>query len=393
MKTIPFADNLEYTAIRDRVLSNNSVLNAHTVIIDSLNDWWGKIGSRQINDLRNDDAVLYSIAEEMKTAFVIALSENGILDDFAIRGAFVEWFNLNESTLRTIVETGYPAALVEDHSVIALENQSLLDRRDRLSTQVEIINTQHELLSRINRSNNDQSDDSEEDDSEEQTDEILEQLGDYLPNFKLKPLEEDIKNVNSRIKTLVEECKAIHNLIFDSDELKSLPKGTRPGKGRTTPTRDNLHKMDELLTSISEIDSLDEIRISLIDKIAEWDILSERKNELSAIVKPHEDYKDKRTELNNSLKKLNEQIYLLAKELRKNLPLDFVISEVTNQLRLSMELQIQKRLDGNVDQLIQLIESMYERYARTLAQILQKRDSHAEDVVEIFDQLGYTGEV
>ena len=392
MTLIPFAEELEYSAIADKIRSNDSVVGAHATIIDSFNAWWEAEGHKQILHLRSEGALLHSTAEEMKSAFVVALKENEIIDDFAIRGAFVEWFNINESTLRTIVETGYPAALIHDENVLSLEHQTLLDRRNQLMAQTEEINTQYDLLSRINRANSGSSNDGEEESSDAEGEGIVEQIGNFIPNILLTPLEEEKKNCNGRIKILTTECKEIHQHIFDREEVKNLPRDKKPPKGGTSPTSTDFHKLDALVDAIDDIAALREIRNNLIAKISEWDNLHSRKNEIVEIMKPHEDHKVLRSELNSSLNLLKEQLFALANEVRRTLPEDFVISEITNQLRASMEFQIQRRLDSNVDQLISLIQSMHTRYSHTLSEIIEERDKQSVVVHELFNRLGYMGD-
>ena len=389
MTLIAFAEELEYSAIAHQIRSNDSVIGAHATIIESFLVWWESEGHEQIRHLRSEGAILYSTAEDMKSAFVAALGENGILDDFAIRGAFVEWFNINESTLRTIVETGYPAALIDDESVLALEHQNLLDQHNQLIIQTDEINTQYDLLRRINRSNNDSGDDETEESSDGEAEGIVEQIGDFIPSTILEPLEVEKKGCTDRINILLSECKDIHQQLFDRDEVKSLSKGVKPPKGKTTPTGNNLHKLDDLVTSIEGISNLNEMRNSLVVRIAEWDLLHTRKNEITEIMKPHEDYKARRKVLNDSLVELKEQLYVLANEVRKSLPKEFVISEVTNHLRTSLRFQLQRRLDANADELIQLVQSMHRRYARTFSEIRSERDEQSTVIDALFVQLGY----
>ena len=392
MTLIPFAEELEYSAIADRIRSNDSVVGAHATIIDSFIAWWEAEGHEQIRHLRSEGALLYSTAEDMKSAFVVALGENGILDDFAIRGAFVEWFNINESTLRTIVETDYDAALIDDENVLALEHQNLLDQRNQLEIQTEEINVQYDILMRMNRGNDASSDDEAEGDSDGEAEGIVEQIGDFMPNTELGPLEAEKKDRTDRIKILTTQCKDIHQQLFDREEVKTLPKDVRPTKGKTTPTRDNFHKLDDLITGIEGITVLKEMRDNLVANISEWEILHARKNEIEEAIKPHEDYKARRKILNDSLVGIKEQLFVLANEVRKTLPEEFVISEVTNHLRASLRFQLQRRLDANVDELIQLVQSMHRRYARTFSEIRSERDEQSTVVDALFVQLGYMEE-
>ena len=393
MTLISFVEELEYSAIATQIRSNDSVIGAHTTIIDSFIAWWEAEGHEQIRHLRSEGALLYSILEDMKSAFVVALGENGILDDFAIRGAFVEWFNNNESTLRTIVETGYPAILISDESVLALEHQNLLDQYNQLMIQTEEINTQYDLLRSINRSNNNSDDEEIEEGSDGEAEGIVEQIGDFLPSTILEPLEVEKKECTDRIKILLSECKDIHQQLFDRDEVKTLSKDVMPRKGKTKPTGNDLHKLDDLVTSIEGITTLDEMRNSLVEKIAEWDLLHTRKNEIVEMMKPHEDYKARRKVLNDSLGGLKEQLYALANEVREMLPEEFVISEVTHHLRESLRFQLHRRLDIHVDGLIGLIQSMHERYARTLSEIRSERDEQVAVINDLFIRLGYMEDV
>lgn len=381
MTLIPFAEDLEYSAIAECVRSNVSVTEAHATIIDTFIAWWDAEGREQIRHLRSEGAILYSTAEEMKSAFVVALGENGILDHFALRGAFVEWFNLNESTLRTIVETGYPAALIDDESVLSLEHKNLLDQYNQLIIQTGEINAQYDLLRSLNRGNNTLGDDEAE--------ESVEQIGDFIPNSILEPLEVEKKDCTDRINILLSECKEIHQQLFDRDEVKTLSNEVKPPKGKTTPTGNNLHKLDDLVTAIEGIATLNEMRNSLVVKIAEWDLLHTRKNEIIEIMKPHEDYKLRRKVLNDSLVELKEQLFVVANEVRKTLPEEFVISEVTNHLCSSLGFQLQRRLDANVDELIRLVQSMHRRYASTQTEVRAEVEIRFNEAQQVFHNGGY----
>lgn len=380
MTLVPFVEGLEYSAIAELVRSNDSVIDAHASIINSFNVWWDERGREQILHLREDGALLYSTVEDMKSAFVVALRENEILDEFAIRGAFVEWFNVNESTLRTIVETGYPAALVDDEKVLSIQHQNLLDQRNQLMIQTEEINIQYDILMRLNRSDGASSDDEVESESEE----WLEQIGDFIPGIVLDPLEMEKKECGNRIKILVSECKEIHQQLFDSNEVKNLPQEGRPKKGNTIPTSTNLHKLDGLVAAIEEIETLNELRDALVAKIGEWDLLHRRKKEIMEIMKPHEEYHERRKVLNASLRELKEQLFVIANEIRKTLPEEFVTSEVTNRLRTNLGFQLQRRLDANVDDLIRLIQSMHKRYALTQTEVRSEVDFNSNEAQEVF---------
>jgi type I restriction enzyme M protein len=384
---VPFREGLERSAIAETVRSDGSVQQAHTSIIDSVNGWWGSQGRELIEGLRSEGALLHLTADQMKVAFVATLDGNGILNPFQVRGAFVEWLNLNEATLRTIIETGYPAALIDDDDVIAVGNPELLDQRDELVVQTEEINTQYDILTRINKvaSNSNE----EEGETEGEDEASIEGIGAFIPKTVLEPLEAEKKENRDKIKILLGECKEAHLQLFDREEVSGLAKKVRPTKGKTKPVMDDFHRLDDLVSAIDGIESLFELRGKLVANISEWETLNQRNIEIAEAIKPHEDYKNLRKELNDSLKTLKEQLFVLANEVRKTLGVEHVRPHVLASLLTSLESLVQKRLDVHVDDLIRLIQSMYGRYARTLSEIRLERDERAVTVDELLVRLGY----
>ena len=384
MTLVPFSGNLEFGMIADIIRNNQSVLSAHMQLIEDTNSWWISSGQNFVTRLTDHDAKRYSTLDQMKLSFVEQLSSNLILDGFSLRGAFAEWSNDNESTFRTIVETGFPAALIADDDVLKIEHGSLIDKRNELKLRVEEINSQYEILRRINRSGT--SEDEEEELSNSDTDSITEEVGDFLPKMILDPLEAEQKEINKRVRELLSKCNDIHSQVYDNVVFSNLPKGEKPTKASTKPVTNDFRKLDILIEKIKGINSLDRHRSSLIQSVSEWETLIARKKEIVDLIKPHEDYKELRKNLNQSLIELKEHLFKLAGLARKSLPESFVTNAVIEHLRVSLTKQIQKRLDEHINALISIVNSMHKRYSITLSETRHSRALQSERVDAILTQ-------
>ena len=388
MRLIQFRKDLEYQMIEDTIRSHDSVVSAHTGVIDTLRNWWESDGIKRIEQLRDSGSNFYAVIDDMKSDFVRAISDNGILDNFEIRGAFVGWLNHNESTLRTIFETGYPSGLVDDDSVLSLDHKHLLNQRNELEAQCSEINIQYELLTRINKVNSSASDESE-DNTDENSEVVTEGIGNFLTNMGLEPLVAERKLINDQIKALVSRCKEIHNRIFDHKTINSIAKSSRPSKTSTLPTQSNLRKIDALIQAIKGLNPLKGFYDELVQSTEDWDTLTARLKAINFLIKPHEDYKTKRNNVNEELAVLKNRLYTISNVVRKSLSEEFVKNNVNLFLCNSLVMQLQDRLNSNADDLVAIVRSMYERYSETL-DIIRTRcaeDNSAFD--ELLVNLGY----
>lgn len=123
-------DFTEKETIKERIETNEGVINKHHTYQTTLQEWWNK-HLPAIKAINNQKAV-FDLYRKLLADISTTLLPLGILDQFKVRGAFASFWNDDTilSDLKSVAASGWGANLIPDEEILKSQFADLLDKHE-----------------------------------------------------------------------------------------------------------------------------------------------------------------------------------------------------------------------------------------------------------------------
>jgi type I restriction enzyme M protein len=318
-----FKDIDDRDQIREVLEKSSSVIDTDKRMNELILKWFTKY-SENIKELRESKPV----HELLELGFRMIESEmagNRVLDEFQVRGIFINWWDENKFELRTIKETGWVQSLISHFDFESEDKKAIESMLDDIKyffreifekeiTEIGMLEEKEsELIAAIEE---DLSGDSED-----------EEAGPWD-----KVLEEEIKELKAEIK----ECNKL-----DPDGREHASK---------------LYK-------------------KLSEKEAQLKEINKRKNELKSV--------------RRSIKQKNAELFERVKQYIERITEEEAERIVSMNLQDSALDCLSSYLTAQKQKIIAYFENFWEKYGLNLRMIEKKRDEYAQGMIIYLEELGY----
>ena len=321
-----FTEVKEKSQVKEILEKNNAFKHTDEKLQQLLHKWFTEYG-KEIKHLRNSKTQ-HELLEEGFKSIANTFKENPVLDEFQVRGLFINWWNDNKFDLKTIKETGWIQALISNFD---LES----DDKKEIDNTIEKIKYffKDAFDSEINKI--------EELEQKEIT--LTSELDEMMNNEEVTEEDEEPEPLDKVLKNDIKELK---------EELDGVNK-LDPAK------RDHVVKLTKLLEA----------------KKAELLTITEKKKALSDIKK--------------EIKAINAGLVGKVKKLLEKISEDEAEKMVVHKMQDNAALQLNSYLTAQKQVIIAYFENLWNKYGEDIRTLEQKRDTYAKELNKYLEELGY----
>jgi len=286
---------------------------------------WFREYAKEIRMLRESTPV-HELLDQGFESIQEALKDNGVLDEFQIRGLFINWWNDNKFELRTIKESGWTQSLISNFDFADNDNKAVettLEKakyffKDAFEKEISEIETlegkERELSAEV----------------EEET--------------RAEELENEEGEAESRDKVLKSEIEGIKTEIRQANK-------------------------------ITQLNHVAELRKSLFDKETEFTKIMGKQNALKRIRK---EIKEKNEQLVERVRKAIGTMSEAEAERMMMKKLEDSSSEILNSYLTTQKQKI-----------IAYFENLWDKYSVEVRTIERQRETYAKELDKYLEELGY----
>ena len=320
-----FKDVKEREQIKRLLDKSEEFSKTDKILHDALNRWFEKYYGN-IRALRTSKPVHELLKMGFET-LETELKDNGALDEFQIRGLFINWWDDNKFDFKTIKESGWVQSFVSNFDFESEDKKTVEDTLEKIKYFFkELFDKEITDIEKLEEKENELASELEEINTAEEVGE--ESNGDSLD----KALKQEIKEVK-------EEIEEVNKLDPSKQEhLKRL--------------RTLLHEKEETLNSI----------------IA-------KKKDLSNVKK------DIKVSNKDLVVKVKKKIETISEELAEPM--------VKIKLRDSARSYLNTYLTAQRQKIIRYFENLWDKYGVNIRTIAQERDMYAKELDKYLEELGY----
>jgi type I restriction enzyme M protein len=287
-------------------------------------DWFREY-AKEIRMLRESTPVHELLGQGFES-IQEALKDNEVLDEFQIRGLFINWWNDNKFELRTIKESGWTQSLMSNFDFADNDNKTVATTLEKAKyffkqafekeiSEIEALESKERELS---------------------------------AQVEEEALAEELENEEGEAESSGEVLK---------NEIEGIKAEIRQAN------------------KITQLDRIAELRKSLSDKETELEKILGKKKALRQIRK---DIKDK-----------NEQLVERVKRATSNISEDEAEKMLMRKLEDSSLEILNSYLTETKQKIIAYFESLWDKYGTNVRMLEKERDSHAGELNKYLEELGY----
>jgi type I restriction enzyme M protein len=313
----------------------------HAKFHKAIGRWWNKhVG--QIEDLPNTGNV-FELRREFLGSISTALTPQGILDVYKVRGAFADFMNTLNADFKSVAASGWGPELIPEEDILQSQFADVL--ADIEQDQARIAELEGLFAAA------DEADD-EESESEESENGVL-------PKSQVKALKAEKKALNADVREIKRTVKAMRQ---DATRMESAS-----------------HSKSEINTKLTEASDNEGEGLAKYERIEAIDA------ELSRHTKFDKELKTLKANIRQTEKKKDELVEAAREK---------ITSEEAQQLILErFDRLLHDEFDGYLRQyqraLIAAVENLHNKYAVTAKEILAERDEQAQQLNQFLVELGY----
>ena len=314
----------------------------HAKFHKAIGRWWSKHVT-QIENLPNTGNV-FELRREFLGTISDALTKQGILDVYKVRGAFADYMNRLDADFKSVAASGWGPELIPEEDILQSQFPEVLQQIEEDQARIAELEGLFAAANEV--------DEDEESESEESENGVLSK---------------------SLVKQLKEQKKA---LAGDVREIKRTVKTMRQDAQRMESAG---HPQAEINTTLAEAS----------DSESEGLAKQERIEQIDAELSRHD-------KLDKELKTLKSNIRLTEK--KKDELVEAAREKITSEEAQTLILERFDRLlhdefDGYIRayqrSLIASVENLHNKYAVTAKEILAERDEQAQQLDQFLVELGY----
>jgi type I restriction enzyme M protein len=287
-------------------------------------DWFREY-AKEIRMLRESTPVHELLGQGFES-IQEALKDNEVLDEFQIRGLFINWWNDNKFELRTIKESGWTQSLMSNFDFADNDNKTVATTLEKAKyffkqafekeiSEIEALESKERELS---------------------------------AQVEEEALAEELENEEGEAESSGEVLK---------NEIEGIKAEIRQAN------------------KITQLNRIAELRKSLSDKETELEKILGKKKALRQIRK---DIKDK-----------NEQLVERVKRATSNISEDEAEKMLMRKLEDSSLEILNSYLTETKQKIIAYFESLWDKYGTNVRMLEKERDSHAGELNKYLEELGY----
>jgi type I restriction enzyme M protein len=362
----------EKSQIKNLTESDQAVMQVFRRMNSEITEWW-ELARDDFSKLENSN-IMPQVRAELMYSIKERIIPIGVFDDFQTAGIFVNWWQIINADLKTIMNSGWETSLIPDEYII---NSFFTAETEEIENLESALNEAEAALSEAVEDAEFEADD-EESDAENVS---LSQQKSYLKT-QIKELKElKTESATAEREKLEEQLEEIEKCERRIRELKTELRTKQAALQRKVDIkRDGIdEEKEDTQEFIDQIkDEIEELSNSLTaDDAAE----KKRQKEITALVNDKETQEAKIVRLENELAEIGGQITAQqAKELILEKLFDFINNE------------LQRYLNAEKRALIFVFEKLWDKYAVSARMIEQEREATINELDSFLTKLGYLNE-
>ncbi len=316
----------------------------HDKFHKAINRWWKK-HLEQIEALPQTGNV-FELRRELLETISKALTPQGILDVYKIRGAFADYMNRLEADFKSVAASGWGPELIPEADILQSQFPEVLQQIEENQARIA------ELEGLFAAADAADDEENESDDSDESENGIL-------PKSVVKKLKDQKKTLGGDVRELKKNIKAAK---ADIKRMESSGVAASEIKEKQTEIENSEVQVQDFTEQIEEIDQ----------RLEQHDVLDKELKSLKANIRQSEKKKDELVEAAREKISKEEAQSLILERFDRLLHEEF-----------DSYIRVYQR------SLIAAVENLHNKYAVTAKEILAQRDQEAEKLNEFLVELGY----
>ncbi len=362
----------EKSFIKTLIESDEAMMKVFRRMNSEITEWW-ELAREDFSKLENRN-ILAEVRAELMSSIKERIIPIGVFDEFQTAGIFVNWWQIINADLKTIMNSGWETSLIPDEYII---NAFFTRETEEIENLESALNEVEADLSEAVEEAEFETDD---EDADAENVSVSRQKGFLKTQIKeLKELKTESANKERAI--LEKQLEAIEKCERRIRELKTELKTKQAALQRKVEIKregidDEKLETQEFLEQIkAEIEELSNLKTA--DDAAE----KKRQKQITALVNDKETQAAKIVRLEKELEEIGGQITTQqAKELILEKLFDFINNE------------LQRYLNHEKRALISVFEKLWDKYAVSARMIEQEREATINELDSFLTKLGYLDE-
>jgi type I restriction enzyme M protein len=363
----------EKSQIKNLIESDQAVMQVFRRMNSEITEWW-ELARDDFSKLENS-----SIMPQVRAELMYSIKERiipiGVFDEFQTAGVFVNWWQIINADLKTIINSGWETSLIPDEYII---NAFFTAETEEIENLESALNEAEAALSEAVEEAEFEAND-EETDTENVS---LSQQKGYLKT-QIKELKElKTKSATAEREKLEKQLEEIEKCERRIRELKTELRTKQAAlKRKVDIKRDGI---DEEKEDTQEFIEQIKAEIEELSNLLTGDDAAEKKRqkEIAALVNDKETQEAKIVRLEKELAEIGGQLTVQqAKELILEKLFDFINNE------------LQRYLNAEKRALISVFEKLWDKYAVSAQMIEKERETTINELDSFLTQLGYFNDV
>tara|TARA_R110002111_G_scaffold100976_6_gene156477 strand:- start:35887 stop:38454 length:2568 start_codon:yes stop_codon:yes gene_type:complete len=316
----------------------------HDKFHQAIKRWWKK-HLEQIEALPQTGNV-FELRRELLETISKALTSQGILDIYKVRGAFADYMNRLEADFKSVAASGWGPELIPEADILQSQFPEVLQQIE--DDQARIAELEG-LFAAADAADDEENESDDSDDSE----------NGILPKSVVKKLKDqkktlggDVRELKKNIKAAKQDLKRMESSDVAASEIKS--------------------KQAELKTYETQVQEFNQ-------QIEEIDQRLEQHNELD------KELKSLKANIRQTEKKKDELVEAAREKITKEEAQTLILERFDRLLHDEFDSYIRQYQRS----LIAAVENLHNKYAVTAKEILAQRDEQAEQLNQFLVELGY----
>ena len=363
-------------ALAEIVNTDASVVAAQENFLATLTDWWQMhlpdVENLAPADGSNQSGNVYELRRILLASIEQTFTDNTLLTDHQIRGAFARYVDELKADLKSIAASGWGPELIPDADILESQFPEVLEEMETKRTRIAELTV---LFSAA------------DDEDYEDTDDTG-----VLPAPQVRALKDELKELTAQYKETFKELKSLVNdLCTELKAADRLPKGVAKGdltvRGKATEpdfaSAGNILKVAKKAGHTSALVAQVEERIQ--DGPQQLEMAAAREERLAK----HKALEDEAKQLKSDLRATEKKQDDLVAAAREKISRDDARQVIIERLEKLLVQTYQSYLGADQRACLEALEKLHNKYAVTAADIEQLRDAAAAKLKGFLGELGY----
>ncbi len=361
------------------VNGDGSVAAAHDAFVKRIESWWEEhlpaIDALTRHSARRGN--IYDLRRSLFASIEDTFVGNNLLTGHQVRGAFARYLDEIKADLKSIAASGWGPELVPDAKILESEFPDVLAeieaKRSRLGTLTALLEA-----------------------ADEEGYEDPDNTG-VMAIDQVKAIREDSKKADEAWRGALKELKAMASDLFVELKIAGLvPKGTRKGDVTRGMTQKAFKEgesdfsagqlvLDLAAKADRQLEGVDVIQVRMRDGQAALD----RYRECVTRLEGHKALEDEVKKLKAELRAAENEQDALTSAARAKIDREKARELIVGRLKGVLVVRYSSYIQGEKRACLTALENLNAKYAITASCIAKKRDSAAEKLKGLLEELGY----